>query len=121
MLTMWHLLSAKVANHFADKRRSLGRSVGIVRSRTQTMEFSFLVFFLGFIFRTVEDVGFEFIAVAITKHSVFQGEYNMRLFHKVLCRHVPVANSRRKISIFFFGGENICLSYAHVYPSPYLL
>jgi hypothetical protein len=36
MLTTWHPLSAKVGNHFADKRRSL---VGIVRSRTQTMEF----------------------------------------------------------------------------------
>jgi hypothetical protein len=25
MLTTWHPLSAKVSNHFADKRRSLGR------------------------------------------------------------------------------------------------
>jgi hypothetical protein len=25
MLTTWHPLSAKVCNHFADKRRSLGR------------------------------------------------------------------------------------------------
>jgi hypothetical protein len=24
-LTMWHLLSTQVGNHFADKRRSLGR------------------------------------------------------------------------------------------------
>jgi hypothetical protein len=31
------LYPQKVGNHFADKRRSLG----IVRSRTQTMEFSF--------------------------------------------------------------------------------
>jgi hypothetical protein len=37
---MWHPLSAKVGNHFADKRRSLGRY--IVRLRTQTMEFFFL-------------------------------------------------------------------------------
>jgi hypothetical protein len=77
----------------------------------------------GFIFRTVEDVGFEFITMVIMKHSIFQDmeEHNTQLFHKVLCRHVPVTNSCRKISILFFL-ENICLSYyAHVYPSPYLL
>jgi hypothetical protein len=37
---MWHLLSAQVGNHFADNG---GRSVGIVRSWTQTMEFSFFI------------------------------------------------------------------------------
>jgi hypothetical protein len=35
-LTTWHPLSAKVGNHLADIG---GRSVGVVRSRTQTMEF----------------------------------------------------------------------------------
>jgi hypothetical protein len=38
MLTTWHLLSAQVGNTLP---RSGGRSVGIVRSQTQTMEFFF--------------------------------------------------------------------------------
>jgi hypothetical protein len=41
MLTTWHLLSAQVGN---TSPRSGGRSVGIVRSRTQTMEFFFFFF-----------------------------------------------------------------------------
>jgi hypothetical protein len=36
MLTTWHPLSATVDTNFVDKR---GRSVGIVCSRTQAMEF----------------------------------------------------------------------------------
>jgi hypothetical protein len=39
----WHLLSAQVGN---TSPRSGGRSVGIVRSRTQTMKF-FFFFFIG--------------------------------------------------------------------------
>jgi hypothetical protein len=42
-LTMWHPPSAEVVTNFADKRRSLGRSVTIVRSRTQTTEFFFIL------------------------------------------------------------------------------
>jgi hypothetical protein len=38
-LTTWHPLSAKFGTDFAGKRRSVGRSVGIVRSRTQATEF----------------------------------------------------------------------------------
>jgi hypothetical protein len=41
-LTTWYLLSAQVGNHFTDKRRS----VGIVRSRTRTMEFFIFLFFI---------------------------------------------------------------------------
>jgi hypothetical protein len=39
MLTMWHLLYAKVGADFADKRQLLGR----YHSWTQAAEFSFLV------------------------------------------------------------------------------
>jgi hypothetical protein len=73
MLTTWYPLSAQVGNRFADKR---GRSVGIVRSRTQTMEFSLrfsnfycgnsgVLIFLAVWMRTM----FSFFSVRLILHS----------------------------------------------------
>jgi hypothetical protein len=42
-LTTWHLLSAQVGN---TSPRSGGRSVGIVRSLTQTMEFFYIILYI---------------------------------------------------------------------------